>query len=97
MEPESLESRIQEVIQEYNLTEENIAVSYQNTVTNETYAYNDTIYLFAASTYKLPLNMYYYMMINDGQISPSAYVAAMFYQKHKNFPYFFLIMILPWL
>lgn len=74
MEPESLESRIQEVIQEYNLTEENIAVSYQNTVTNETYAYNDTTYLFAASTYKLPLNIYYYIMINDGQISPSDYV-----------------------
>ena len=76
MEPESLDSRIQEIITAYNLTEDNIAVSYQNTVTGESYAYNDTTYLFAASTYKLPLNMYYYMMINAGEISTSANVGG---------------------
>ena len=76
MEPESLNARIQEVINTYQLTDDNIAVSYQNVITGETYAYNDTTYLFAASTYKLPLNMYYYMMINNGEISPSANVGG---------------------
>lgn len=76
MEPESLDLRIQELINTYHLTDENIAISYQNTVTGETYAYNDTTYLFAASAYKLPLNMYYYMMINSGEISTSANVGG---------------------
>ena len=37
-----------------------ISISYYNFVTEETYEYNATAQMFAASTYKLPLNMYYY-------------------------------------
>ncbi len=53
----------------YGLNEENFAVSYYDTVSGEEYNWNETTMLVAASTYKLPLNLYYYEMQNEGQIS----------------------------
>ena len=53
----------------HGLTEENFAISYHNTVTGESYAWNDTWFSIAASTYKLPLNMYFYEMEQAGEIT----------------------------
>lgn len=57
---------------EYGLTEKNFSMSYR--LTDGTLKYNfegDTLRP-AASTYKLPLNMYYYDMERAGKISPKA-------------------------
>ena len=53
----------------YGLTEHNFSLSYYNTVTGETYAFNDAWFSIAASTYKLPLNMYFYEMQQTGEIT----------------------------
>ena len=57
---------------EYNLTEQNFAVSYYDTVTQESYDWNETHMMVAASTFKLPLNLYYYEMENAGEIASDA-------------------------
>jgi len=63
------ESVITAFIEENGLNEKNFAISYYNTVTGESYAWNDTWFSIAASTYKLPLNMYFYEMQQEGQIT----------------------------
>lgn len=55
--------------EEHGLNEDNFALSYYNTVTGEELDYNETAFFYGASTYKLPLNLYYYDMQLDGQIT----------------------------
>lgn len=59
---------------EEGLNEENFALSYYNTVTGEEYAFNDTKMMVAASTFKLPLNLYYYKQELEGAISPDVLI-----------------------
>lgn len=59
---------------EHSLTEDNFAVSYYDTVTGESYDWNETQMLVAASTYKLPLNLYYYELENAGEITPDTMI-----------------------
>ena len=54
---------------EHDLTEDNFELSYYNTVTGESYDFNETKMLYGASTYKLPLNLYYYDMQLAGEIT----------------------------
>ena len=72
------EQTLEEVVTAYResrgLNEQNFSLSYYNTVTEEAYAYNDTKFMVAASTYKLPLNMYYYEMEADGQIASDSFI-----------------------
>lgn len=70
----TLEDAVAEFRAAYNLTEQNFSVSYLNTVTGEAYTYNDETMMVAASTYKLPLNMYYYEMERQGLVAPDAYI-----------------------
>ena len=63
------ETVIRNFIAENGYDEKNFAISYYNTVTGESYAWNDTWFSIAASTYKLPLNMYFYEMQQAGEIS----------------------------
>ena len=42
---------------EHDLTEDNFELSYYNTVTGESYDFNETKMLYGASTYKLPLKL----------------------------------------
>lgn len=65
----TLAERFDALRETYGLNEENFAVSYYDTVTGEEYNWNETAMLVAASTYKLPLNLYYYEMQNKGEIS----------------------------
>lgn len=62
--------------EEYGLTEDNFAVSYYDTVTGERYDWNETHMMVAASTYKLPLNLYYYEMENAGEIESNALITG---------------------
>lgn len=65
----SLEDRFAAFREEYGLDETNFAVSYYDTVTGEEYNWNETTMMVAASTFKLPLNLYYYELQNAGEIS----------------------------
>ena len=59
---------------ERNLTEDNFAVSYYDTVTGERYDWNETHMMVAASTFKLPLNLYYYEKENAGELAPDTLI-----------------------
>lgn len=74
--PVSLDARINEIASYYGVGEGTLSVSYYNTVTGESYGYCENTYMFAASTYKLPLNMYFYLKENSGEISPDASVGG---------------------
>ena len=67
----TLEEAITEFREYYQLTEENFSISYYNTVTKESYDFNEYHFAIAASTYKLPLNMYFYELEAKGEIDPS--------------------------
>lgn len=71
----SLEHAMADFMEAYGLNENNYSVSYCNAVTGETYAFNDEAFMVAASTYKLPLNMYYYEMEREGLIASDAYIS----------------------
>lgn len=74
LETRSLEELMTEFMENRGLHEDNFSISYYNTVTEETYTFNDKKFMVAASTFKLPLNMYYYEMERDGEIQPDAYI-----------------------
>lgn len=63
----SLEAILKDYKEKKGLTNQ-IAISYHNFVSNETYFDNPDQYMVAGSTYKLPLNMYYYEQRNSGAI-----------------------------
>lgn len=66
----SLDARVQQFVDEYDLDEDSFSLAYYNTASGESWQYNGDTYMFAASTYKLPLNMYYYLQENAGNIDP---------------------------
>ncbi len=67
---EELEALMAEFRARYELDESSFALSYCDTVTGEEYNYNETAFMVAASTYKLPLNLYYYELEAAGELSP---------------------------
>ena len=72
-EANELDTIVAEFMEENNLSADNFSLSYYNTVTGETYFFNETKMMDAASTYKLPLNMYYYELQARGEVSGSDY------------------------
>ena len=72
--PSGLAALFDEFRAEYNLTHENFAVSYYDTVTQESYDWNETHMMVAASTFKLPLNLYYYELENAGELASDALI-----------------------
>lgn len=71
-EDKTLEQVMDEFMAEYQLTENNFSISFYNTVTGESYDFNEKKFAIAASTYKLPLNMYFYEMEAQGLIDSNA-------------------------
>ena len=73
------EQTAEEVVAAYmesrGLHDGNFSMSYYNTVTGESFAFNDKSFMVAASTYKLPLNMYYYELEQAGELAPDAYIS----------------------
>src|SRR5699024_2372353 len=67
----TLEDVMADFMADWGLNSENFAVSYYNTVTGESYAFNDTHMMVAASTFKLPLNLYYYDLEHAGSWIPT--------------------------
>lgn len=70
----TLEEAVADFLTQNGLNEEDFALSYYNTVTGETYGYRDTQMMVAASTFKLPLNLYYYDLERQGEIDPDAWI-----------------------
>ena len=70
----TLEGLMAEFMQENYLNETNFSLCYYNTVTGEEYCYNETAFMIAASTYKLPLNLYYYELEAAGEITGDTYI-----------------------
>lgn len=73
-ESQSLACRIEAFMAQKGLNERNFSMCYYNTVTKEEYRFNDDAMMVAASTFKLPLNLYYYEMEANGEIAPDAYI-----------------------
>jgi len=71
---QDLESLMAGFMDTYGLSDGNFSLSYYNTVTGESYAIYDTTFMVAASTFKLPLNLYYYEMERRGEIEPDAFI-----------------------
>lgn len=71
---DTLERRMEDFIAEYHLGQQTFSLCYYNTVTGEEYRYNPDAMMVAASTYKLPLNMYYYEMEARGEIDPHTFI-----------------------
>lgn len=67
----SLEAILNDYRTKRGLTSQ-IAVSYYNFVTKESFFIHPDQWMIAGSTYKLPLNMYYYELENAGKISQSS-------------------------
>lgn len=83
----TLEQVMDDFMKENGLNENNFCISYYNTVTGESYAFNDEKFTIAASTYKLPLNMYFYEMQRDGEIdadAPFRYTGLTLNQIHEQ-------------
>ena len=59
----------------YGLDTTNFSVSYYNTGTGERYTFNDKTFMVAGSTYKLPLNMYYYELEHEGTMASDVYIS----------------------
>lgn len=75
---DTLEARVAQFMEENYLNGQNFSMSYYNTVTGESYAFEDTHMMIAASTYKLPLNLYYYQQELAGEIAPDALIAGVY-------------------
>lgn len=71
----TIEQAMEEFMQANGLNESNYSVSFCNTVTGEKYVFNDKKFMVAASTFKLPLNMYYYNAEHAGETDPNVYIS----------------------
>lgn len=78
---ESLENILLEYMNENDLNESNFSLSYYNFITENSYYFNETTLMFAASTYKLPLNMYFYDLISEGTYTDNS---LLYYYDYCN-------------
>lgn len=62
-------------MQAHDLRDPQFSVSYYNPATGEYFGRNDLQMMFAGSTYKVPLNLYYYQQELSGTLEPDAYIA----------------------
>lgn len=74
---QTLEEIMSQFQEDYGLNEQNFSLCYRDTTTGEEYRFNDTSFMVAASTFKLPLNLYYYELEQSGELSPESYVGGM--------------------
>ncbi|MBR3164103.1 serine hydrolase [Candidatus Saccharibacteria bacterium] len=74
------EKRLDEIMEqfrrEHGLTAKNFSMSYRTVDGALKYDYMENEFRVAGSTYKLPLNMYYYDLERAGKISPSASIGG---------------------
>jgi hypothetical protein len=71
---QTLEAVMEEFRQANYLDTYNFSLCYYCPATGEEYAWNENWFSIAASTYKLPLNMYFYEMQQAGEITGDTYI-----------------------
>lgn len=71
---DGLDEQMAQFMADNRLSESNFAVSYYCPETDERYDFNETHMMVAASTFKLPLNLYYYELEQAGELAPDAYI-----------------------
>ena len=69
VEDENVKALIQDVIAKKELSEDNFAFFYYNTNSKKYYLYNESKYMIAASSIKMPLAMMYYDQVVEGKIT----------------------------
>ena len=69
VEDKTVKKLIESIINEYGLNSDNFGFFYYNVNTRKYYFYNEDKYFTAASTVKVPVAMYYYEKINNGEMS----------------------------
>lgn len=69
VEDETVKKLIESIRNEYGLNSDNFGFFYYNVNTRKYYFYNEDKYFTAASTVKVPVAMYYYEKINNGEMS----------------------------
>ena len=72
----AMEDLIGYYIDTYGLNENNFSITVYCPDTGERYAFNEGTFFFAASTYKLPLNMYFYERQAEGVYSDDTYIGG---------------------
>lgn len=68
---DSLELRIEKIIDRYGLSDDQVAYGYQLAGTEDMITYNEDVWYRAASTYKLPLNMLMIDLQEEGSLDES--------------------------
>lgn len=71
-ETSDLGAAVEDYMAQNGLNSQNFSMSYYNTVTGESYTYNDKKFMVAASTFKLPVNMYFYELEAAGEVASDA-------------------------
>lgn len=71
VEKSALAQQIDSFIVQNDLSQDNFALSFFNTATGESYAYNDTKLLPIGEVWTLPLHMYYTLQEHKGAFAPS--------------------------
>ena len=69
VEDEEVKNLIENIRSEYGLNTSNFGFFYYNVNTRKYYLYNEDKYFTAASTVKVPVAMYYYEKINNGEFT----------------------------
>ena len=64
---------------ERHIDPDTVGIAYYNTVTGEEHLLNGARYRFAASVYKLPLNLYYAEKVYNGEMEPDARIGGYAY------------------
>ena len=67
---------IAQFMADHKLNESNFSMSYELSDGSLRYDFAENVFRTAASTYKLPLNMYYYDLERAGEISPTATIGG---------------------
>lgn len=75
---------VDQVLEEYNVSRDQITAGYCNLVTGEEHYINGDEYKIAASMYKLPLNMYFTELIQSGQLDWDNYYPNVAYEYVRD-------------
>ena len=75
---------VAEFIAARNVNPNTVGIAYYNTVTGEEHAFNGDTYRYAASVYKLPLNMYYAEQVYLGEMSMDDVIYGWTYERMQQ-------------
>ncbi len=75
------EELVQELMDEYKIREDQVAMGYLNTVTGETHYVRGDTYMVTASMYKVPINMVFTERISKGEMDWDTVISGLTYEQ----------------